>query len=919
MKPKQTTRRLLMLAVIFIALAATSAAQGTIKKDSKSKKNVPGTVFTAEQRFKAYPLQQELEAGSLFKNLPWQFIGPTNISGRTTSMAVETPKGKSYTVYAGTASGGVWKTSNEGTSWEPVFEHAASTAIGAISIAPSDQQVVWVGTGEANIFRSSNAGTGVYKSVDAGKTWTHMGLVNTYTIPRIVIHPTNPDIVYVASSGCEWTTNPDRGLYRTTDGGKNWQIVLFINEKTGIIDLVMDPSNPNTLYASSWERIRKKWNDPRNEDGYDGSKIYKTTDGGTTWQEICSGLPSPRYCGRIGLDVSRSNPNVLYAFIDNYEEAKTENPASDDDSYGRPKGKTIQGATVYRSDNKGLSWYKVSQENEQMRNMSATYGWVFGQMKIDPNNENKLYVMGLELNVSSDSGKTFHSIGQIHGDHHGLWIDPANSDYLVNVNDGGITISYDGGKTFREFTNNLPVVQCFTVNYDMATPFHVYSSIQDHGSYRGIVDLKEGRSHIPAVTFERAPGWEGNHHAIDPTDANIVYSAAFYGSISRTNMATGEETDLVPKPAAGEKPYRAQWLAPFMLSPHNPRILYYGNNFVFRSLNMGEKWEKISPDLTWNDTTKSGDIPYQTIFTLSESPLRFGTIYAGTDDGRLHVTQDGGLHWKEITSGLAKNRWISRVIASAYDAGTVYATQNGKRDDDFAPYIWKSVDYGKTWKSIVANIPSGPVNVLREDPVNKDILYVGTDWGVYVSLDGGNRWNALSDGLPTTFVHDLIIHPRDLIMVAATHGRGMFAMDVSYIEGMTKEILSEDLHVFDIPNGKVSKEYPGYGRFPISPVTIPVSLKNECKIQLSVSDSSKTEVFKLETEGAAGVNFLSWDLSVQKADSADKSNSGEARKKYVAPGKYTLVIRCNSNTEARVISVEEQKQSRFETALMEER
>jgi photosystem II stability/assembly factor-like uncharacterized protein len=729
----------------------------------------------------------KMKEDSPFKEMIWQHLGPTNVSGRCTDIAVVTPKGKHYTIYVAAASGGVWKTENEGTTWKPIFEQEASTSIGDVTLAPSDNNIVWVGTGEPNIFRSSMAGSGVYKSLDAGKTWKHMGLTGTHTIARIVIHPENPDIVYVAASGHEWTDNAERGIYKTVDGGETWNKVLYINERTGAIDLVMDPSNPETLYAATWQRIRLKWNDPRNFEGYKESGIYKTTDGGQTWTPINNGLPEPKYRGRIGIDVARSNPNVIYAFVDNYEISRAAE-SGEIDSYGRPSSGYIKGASVFRSDDKGENWRLMSGLDEEtktyMERHSATYGWVFGQMRVDPNDENTIYTMGLALNVSNDGGKTFRRLRGMHGDHHGLWIDPENSDYIVNVNDGGIVISYDRGETWRQFTHNLPVCQFFNISYNMDNPFRVYGSMQDHGSYRGIVDLSLGKDNIQAVAFEIAPGGEGSSHAIDPTDPNIVYSAGFYGHIARTDLRVpGQEgtTQILPRMYENEPRLRGQWVAPFILSPHNPHIIYHGMQYLFRSRDRGDTWERISPDLSYNIKSEMGDIPYQTLFSISESPLKFGLIYAGTDDGKVHITKDGGQNWQEITNGLPYRKWVSRIVASAFDLGTVYMTQNGKRDDDFAPYIWRSTDYGNTWQDISTGIPLGPVNVIREDPSDKNILYVGTDIGVYVSKDSGATWDVLGGNLPSTFVHDLIIHPRDNIIVIATHGRGMWAMDAEPI------------------------------------------------------------------------------------------------------------------------------------------
>ncbi|MCX6226424.1 MAG: hypothetical protein NTV01_17025 [Bacteroidia bacterium] len=741
-------------------------------------------ILTGKERLVQFDKYLAMKSASTYKDLKWQFLGPTNISGRCTDFAVVEPRGKSYTMYVATASGGVWKTVNEGVTWEPVFDQQVSTAIGDIELDPKNPQVLWVGTGEANIFRSSQSGCGIFKTADGGKTWKHMGLENTFTIARIVINPKNTDVLYVAASGHEWTTNPDRGVYKTTDGGNTWEKVLYVNDMTGAIDLVMDPSDPNTLYASTWQRIRKKWNDPRTEDSYTGSGIWKTTNGGKSWEQINSGIPEPKFRGRIAIDIARSNPKVVYAFVDNYEKVGDAEDGGNTDSYGRPSSGTIKGATVYRSDNNGKSWTQVSgltpEMKKYMQNHSATYGWVFAQMRVDPKDENTIYTMGLGLNVSTDGGKTYKELEGMHGDHHGLWIDPNNTDYLVNVNDGGIVVSYDKGENWRRFTDNLPVAQFFNVNYDMSTPFKVYGSVQDHGSFAGTVDISDGRDKIQSGVFKGAPGGEGSNHFIDPRDPNLVYSAGFYGSISRVNLATGDRKSILPRVYDNEPPLRGQWLAPFILSPHNPDIVYHGMQYLFMSRDQGNTWNQISPDLTYNDPEKIGDIQYQTLFSVSESPLKFGLIYAGTDDGRLHMTKDGGASWTELTSKLAPNRWISRIVASNYKMGRVYITQNGKRDDDFQVYIWKSEDYGATFKDISANIPLGPVNVIREDPFDGKILYAGTDMAVYVSKDGGNSWEVLGD-LPTTYVHDLIVHPRDNIMVIATHGRGMWALDTNRV------------------------------------------------------------------------------------------------------------------------------------------
>lgn len=751
------------------------------------------------ERLAAFKKHLGMETKSPYKNLQWQFLGPTNTSGRITDVAVSPDR--DY-ILAASASGGVWKSTDMGNSWAPVFEKEISSSIGDIAIAPSDKNIIWVGTGESNIFRSSHAGCGIYKSTDGGKSFVHMGLENSNTISRIIVHPSNPDVVYVGVSGNEWTTNIERGLYMTTDGGRTWTPTLQIDEMTGVIDIDMDPSNPDIIYASTWQRIRKKWNDPRTETHYTGCNIFKSTDGGKTWKESSAGLMPPQHRGRIGIDIAMSNPKILYAFIDDYEVVRQPTEAERNDPYGLPSCGFIRGAQLFKSENGGESWTRVSPlEDRLLQGLSNTYGWVFGQITVDPTDENTVYIQGVGVAVTKDGGKTWSRFGNPGGDNHGIWIDPKDNTNIIVNNDQGVHITLDGSKTWKSSYNSLPAVQFFNVNYDMGNPFKVYGSVQDHGSRRGEVILSNGRDKIPAVEWANAPGGEGSNHAIDPTNPNIVYSAGFYGTLSRTTYNPSDTTtrldrggnrvpanqsvnkSIVPKAEAGEPPLRGEWLAGFILSPHDSKTIYHGMQYLFKSTDQGETWKKISPDLSHNDPTRMGDVKHQTIFAVSESPLRKGLIYVGTDDGRVWITKDDGGKWEEIVAGIAPDRWISRIVASKFAEGTVYMTQNGKRDDDFSVYIWKSVDYGKTWKDISSNIPMGTVNVIREDPVNGNILYAGTDIGVYVTKNGGKKWDVLGSNLPTVYVHDLIIHPRDNIIVIATHGRGMYAMDANPLNG----------------------------------------------------------------------------------------------------------------------------------------
>jgi photosystem II stability/assembly factor-like uncharacterized protein len=764
-----------MLACLLMVLLVASCQQTS----QVVKEKLP--VTDGKTRLAMFEKHKAMEQSSEFMDNKWFFLGPKNTSGRMTDTAISADKSELYTA---SASGGVWKSTDDGDSWECVFENEITTSIGDIAVDPSDKNIVWIGTGESNIFRSSHAGCGIYKSTDGGKTWQHMGLEDTSTIARVVVHPDDSNIVYVAATGNEWTPNPDRGVYKTTDGGATWTMILQKDDLTGAVDLDMDPSDPNTLYAATWQRVRKRWNDPRTESHYTGCSIFKSTDAGESWTEISEGLPIPAHRGRIGIDIARNNPDVVYAYIDDYEVVREPTEEEKNDSYGLPSCGFIRGAQLFRSDNKGETWTRVSPlEDKILLRLCNTYGWVFGQITVDPNNEDRVYLMGVSMALSEDGGKSWERVRTSGGDNHGMWIDPEDSTYMILNNDHGVHITHDQGKTWKSSTNSCNVVQFFNVNYDMGSPFHVFGSIQDHGSRRGVVDLSQGRDNIPAVDWGRAPGGEGSNHAIDPTNPNIVYSAGFYGTISRTDISTNERTSIMPTVSAEEGPLRGQWLAGFILSPHDSNTIYHGLQYLFKSTDQGENWKRISPDLSHGDPQKLGDVKYQTIFTVSESPLKAGLIYVGTDDGRAHVTQDDGTTWTDISAGAAEDRWISQMTASKYDEGTVYMTQNGKRHDDFQVYVWKSTDYGKTWKDISANIPYGPVNVIREDPVNKEILYVGTDLAVYITTDGGKNWSVLGGNLPSVYAHDLIIHPRDNIIVVATHGRGMWAMDADPING----------------------------------------------------------------------------------------------------------------------------------------
>ena len=781
---------------------------------------------------KAWDAHRTLAAASPYKGMNWSYIGPTNISGRTTDVAVA-DHGTSRRLYAGSCCGGVWASDDLGQTWQPVFDKEASTSTGALAVAPSNPDILWIGTGESNIFRSSYTGVGVYKSTDNANTFQHMGLTDTGTIGRIVIHPTDPNTVYVASAGQEWVENEMRGVFKTTDGGKTWSQILKISQKTGVNDLAMDPTDPNTLYAAAWQRQRRKWNDPRVEEGFNESLIYKSTDAGKTWTKLTNGLPPSNASGRIGLAIARSNPNVVYAFYDNYE-CDTQAPATNGQGRGANPGGSaarcaIKGSEVYRSNDKGATWKLVSgQTDEQrayMKTMANTYAWVFGNIRVDPTDENTVYTLALRVSVSHDGGKTFGLVGapppgaapagppapgappqagrgaNVGGDNHAMWIDPKNTQFMLVGNDGGFRISTDGGQSWRRA--NLPTETAFDMAFDMDTPFRVYGAFQDHGSFRGVVDLRNGRDNLQPTEWENAPGGEYCEHAIDPRNPNIVYS----GKLDRTDFSipaaprgqgapgggrgaatppTGpqRDTNIQPRNLTPDDPLRMQVLAPILISPHDPDTIYFGAQYLFRSKDRGNTWEKLTDDLSYNDKKKIGDIPHQLVITISESPKKKGLLYTGTDDGRLYASIDEGKEWRELTVGSAtKKEWIGTVLASKYDEATVYVAQQGRYDEDFAVHLYKSTDYGKTWKSIAGNLPGGPINMIREDPVSPNVLYTANDFGVYVTTNGGQKWDVLGGNLPSVNVMDFIVHPRDRMLVIGTHGRGVWAIDVSKIGG----------------------------------------------------------------------------------------------------------------------------------------
>ena len=738
---------------------------------------------SGKERMAAFEKQKALAAKSPYKDLAWRNVGPDIISGRVTE--VQGVSGNKNIIWASFATSGFWKTEDAGKTWTSLFDKEATLSIGAFGIAPTNQDIIYLGTGEANIFRASLPGIGVYKSTDGGKTWNFSGLENAGTISRVIVHPTNPNHVYVATTGNEWSYGGDKGLFMTTDGGKSWK-KLIKDGKAGVIDLVMDPSDPNILYASEWNRIRLRWSDPTPQDG---DNIWKSTDGGKNWKKLTNGLPETKFTGRVGLAIARSNPKVVYAFVDNHT-SKREPKAGELDPYGRPIQVIPYGVQVYRSNDAGETFAKVSTEDDKLERFAGTYGWVFGQIRVDTKNENLVYIMGVPMAKSTDGGKTFTNMrgekgsDRMHGDNHALWIDPNDPSYMINGNDGGVIVSQDSGKVWKNFFTVIPTTQFYNVAYDMNEPYNIIGSVQDEGSFMASVKNTFGKKDTTISGWKYGPGGEGTIHAVDPKNPGLIYSCSFYGRLMRSQVLKDSihSVNIFPVKKDDEEIYRGEWLAYTMLSPHDNKTIYHGFQYLFKSTNQGDTWKRISPDLTFNNKEHMGKTPYainhQAIVAIDESPLEQGILYVGTDDGRVWCSMNDGGAWFEINKGLPSGVHVSRLVASKWEKNTVYITLSDRREDNIKPYIYRSTDNGKNWTLLVTDLPAAPVNVLREDPVNKNILYCGTDMGVYVSRDAGRSWQSIQGNLPATVsVQDLFIHPRDLNMVIATYGRGVWALD----------------------------------------------------------------------------------------------------------------------------------------------
>jgi photosystem II stability/assembly factor-like uncharacterized protein len=899
--------------------------------------------------FTAYAQESEL------KNVPFTNIGPSIMSGRVVDFDVNPNNPNEF--YVAYASGGLWYTNNNGTSFTSLTENAPTQIMGDIAVN-WNAGTIWIGTGESNSSRSSYAGVGILKSTDQGKTWVNVGLPDSHHIGRIVINKNNPDEVVVGVIGHLYTSNAERGIYKTTDGGKTWNNVLFINNDTGIIDISVSPTNPNVMFAASWQRERKAWNFVGEGNN---SAIYKSTDAGSTWTKLTtenSGFPTGKGVGRIGL--SAFNDNVVYALLDNQfrrptppqrggngmqkDEFKTMSNAAflalDDkklDGFLRsnrfdqkytatsvkkmvregtvkpsdlakyledPNAVTFDseviGAEVYKSTDGGATWTKT--HKGYIDGIYSSYGYYFGVIAVNPSNENKVYILGVALAKSDDGGATFSPIGKenVHSDHQAIWVDPKLEGHLINGNDGGVNITYDDGQNWIK--NNSPAVgQFYFITTDNEKPYNVYGGLQDNGVWFGPSNYTASKRWESSgqYPYKSINGGDGMQVQVDSRNHNIVYSGSQYGSYSRQNLETGDRLRIRPSHELGDSPYRYNWQTPILLSPHNQDILYMGANKLLRSMDQGETFEVISGDLTTGG--KKGNVVNGTLTTISESPFQFGLIYTGSDDGYINRTNDAGGIWTRISNTLPQDLWVTRVVASQHHINRVYATLNAYRNDNFKPYVYMSDDYGKTWKSISSNLPEGAVNVIAEDTENENLLYLGTDNGVYASFDNGGAWQAFSKGLNKVPVHDLVIQAEAKDLVVGTHGRSIYKANISALQ-KHNEIGNNAITLFDTEAVQSSRRWGfSFGGFypAFEPETTIAFYSNaKAKLGMKILSEGGALLNTIPVNADKGYNYATYNLTMtdagKKALQAEnpkmRINQAQNGKIYLPKGKYTIQI-----------------------------
>jgi photosystem II stability/assembly factor-like uncharacterized protein len=839
-----------------------------------------------------------------FSRLEYRSIGPAIMGGRVSD--VEGVPGDANVVYVASASGGLWKTTNGGVTWKPIFERQGTLSLGDIALAPSNPDVVWVGTGETNVRNSVSFGDGVYKSTDGGKTWQHMGLKDSERISAIVINPQNPDIVYIGALGHAFGPNEERGVFMTTDGGKTWARTLYIDNQHGVADLEIDPTNPNILYAGMWSFERKPWT---HRSGDEKGGVYKSIDGGRTWNKLTNGLP--KLMGRIGVRVAPSNPNVVYVIV----EAKE--------------------GTLYRSDDRGETFRNVSKNTD-----IVSRGFYYTRVRVDPTNENHIFAVASTLFTSVDGGRTFRAItGRTHVDFHALWLDPKNPKRMWHGQDGGIAVTYDGGETW-EAVNNIPLGQFYQVHADNRLPFYnVMGGLQDNGSWTGPSRTREPAG-IMNEDWRMVSFGDGFYVINNPDNPDQYLSESQGANMLWTDMTTREQQLVNPwgrgsggGPAVGQK-YRFNWNSPIVFSPHEKTAVYLAGNVLFKSPDFGKTWQQISPDLTTNDSEKLKDAGgpiavenstaeyHGTIISIAESPVQKGQIWVGTDDGNLQLTTDGGKNWSNLVknvSGMGANSPISHVEPSRTGASTAYVAFDRHMFDDFKPYIFKTTDSGKSWTNISGNLPAKAyVQVVREDPKNTNLLYAGTELGLFASYSGGKEWFPLNlKNLPNVAVHDILVHPRENDLILATHGRSIWIFDdASVIQQMTPQIMSSNMYLFPVrPALRYASRFTRYGtgdkQFagpnPPAGALITYYLKDKldekATIKLQVFDSVGKLVQDIERPSREkGLNRTAWNLrlggpEVRRPPSEEQiAFFGGARGPQVLPGTYTVKLTVNDKT-----------------------
>lgn len=831
--------------------------------------------------------------------LEFRTVGPTIMGGRVADLAVVDDDPRIF--YVGVATGGVWKTENAGISFTHVFRDEATASVGDVTVAPSNPNVVWVGTGEPNNRQSSPWGNGVYRSTDAGRTWTHLGLEDTHHIARIQVHPRDPDVAYVAAVGHLWGPNPERGVYRTTDGGQSWERVLFVDDDTGATDLVMDPGDPRTLFAAMYQRQRRAWGF---NGGGPGSGIYRTTDGGESWTELTEGLPEGDK-GRIGLDIYRGDGNVVFALV----EADARVPGQ---GFGGGSGGDAQNG-VYRSTDRGESWEHLSTTNNRPM--------YYSQIRVDPNDPERIYLGGSSLFRSSDGGRNFtpDAAAGVHLDHHALWIDPADSDHLILGGDGGVSVSWDRSNNWYQL-RNLPIGQFYEIGVDMRDPYHVCGGLQDNGSWCAPSNTLSNQG-IRTRDWYNVGSGDGFFTVMHPTNPELMFAESQGGNLTRVDLTTGERARIRPLPRPSgeddERQLRWNWDTPMLLSAHDDEVLYAGSNILFRSTDLGQSWEEISGDLTYaidRDTLtlmgiaggeaqmsrNDGQSNYGNLTALAESPLDPAVLYTGSDDGRLHATRDGGGSWTDITGnvpGLPAHTYVTRIVASRGAAGEVFAVFDGHRSDDFAPYVYASADYGGSWRAIAEGLPATSMNALAQHPTAHNLLFAGSEVGVHFSIDGGASWHDLKNGLPTVPVDDIVVHPRDNDLVIGTHGLGIWIMDdIAPLEHLSSEVMASSAHLYPVRRATSYNQYtpqgwtPGIYAAPNPPdgarIRYHLGAATD-SVTITVTDGGGTVVRELDGTGDPGLNEVIWDLRL-----AEEGADGEAMDPgpRVLPGSYTVAL-----------------------------